>query len=168
LSQADSRSVSQVPACPAKGTVQYNKSVPDKVAFPLTQVDVCYDASAIRITFTAHNETNFFVNPNHKTNDPLFQYTAMETFIARSTNDPKTYLEFEVSPANVTWQVRFCPLPSWSELIDLNTLQQAFIYNPSKVCSILHAASTKTYFSSLQGSRRRRALRHILHHRADL
>lgn len=37
----------------------------------------------------------------------------METFIYRGTNDPQTYLEFEIAPNNVTFQ--------------------AFIYNPSKV-----------------------------------
>ncbi|KAJ7628866.1 hypothetical protein FB45DRAFT_794799 [Roridomyces roridus] len=102
-----------VPACPKKGSVSYDKSVPDLGAFPLTEVDVCYDETAIHITFTAHNETNFFVNPNYTTNDPIYQYTAMETFIYRGTNDPKTYLEFEIAPNNVTFQ--------------------AFIYNPSKV-----------------------------------
>ncbi|KAK7042258.1 hypothetical protein R3P38DRAFT_2889404 [Favolaschia claudopus] len=102
-----------VPACPAKGTVTYNKSVPDKKPYPKTQVDVCYDKSHIQITFTAYNETDFFVNPNYTTNDPIYEYTAMETFIARGTGDPKTYLEFEVAPNNVTFQ--------------------AFIYNPSKV-----------------------------------
>jgi hypothetical protein len=79
----------QVPACPAKGTVTYDKSVPDKVAFPLTKVEVCYDASHIDITFTAFNETDFFVNPNYTTNDPIYQYTAMETFISRGTGDPQ-------------------------------------------------------------------------------
>ncbi|KAJ7628822.1 hypothetical protein FB45DRAFT_794747 [Roridomyces roridus] len=102
-----------VPACPSKGSVSYNKSVPDLGPFPLTQVDVCYDSTAIHITFTAHNETNFFVNPNFTTNDPIYEYTAMETFISRTTNDPTTYLEFEIAPNNVTFQ--------------------AFIYNPSKV-----------------------------------
>ncbi|KAJ7326210.1 hypothetical protein DFH08DRAFT_752108 [Mycena albidolilacea] len=102
-----------VPACPAKGTVTYNKSVPDKVAFPLTQVQVCYDDTHIDITFTAHNETDFFVNETYTTNDPIYQYTAMETFISRGTGDPQRYLEFEVAPNNVTFQ--------------------AFIYNPSKV-----------------------------------
>ncbi|KAJ6588568.1 hypothetical protein B0H19DRAFT_1100128 [Mycena capillaripes] len=102
-----------VPACPAKGTVTYNKSVPDKVAFPLTKVEVCYDDSHIDITFTAFNETDFFVNSSYTTNDPIYQYTAMETFISRGTGDPQRYLEFEVAPNNVTFQ--------------------AFIYNPSKV-----------------------------------
>ncbi|KAF7366383.1 putative domon-like type 9 carbohydrate-binding module domain [Mycena sanguinolenta] len=102
-----------VPACPKKGTVTYDKSVPDQVAFPRTKVDVCYDDSHIDITFTAYNETNFFVNPNYTTNSPIYQYTAMETFISRGTGDPQTYLEFEIAPNNVTFQ--------------------AMIYNPSKV-----------------------------------
>ncbi|KAJ7146521.1 hypothetical protein C8R44DRAFT_827232 [Mycena epipterygia] len=105
-----------VPACPGKGTVKYDKSVPDQAAFPLTQVDLCYDDGAIRITFTAYNEINFFFNPNYTTNDPIYRYTAMEVFIARGTGDPQTYLEFEVSPNNVTFQ--------------------AFIYNPSKVAVV--------------------------------
>ncbi|KAJ7132286.1 hypothetical protein C8R44DRAFT_829505 [Mycena epipterygia] len=99
-----------VPACPGKGSVQYNKSVPDKAAFPLTQVDLCYDASAIHITFTAHNETSFFVNPNYTTNDPIFQYTAMETFISRGTDVPTTYLEFEVDPV-LSQNVHFANSP---------------------------------------------------------
>jgi len=52
-----------VPACPAKGTVTYDKSVPDLAPFPLTKVEVCYDDSHIDITFTAYNETNFFRQP---------------------------------------------------------------------------------------------------------
>ena len=102
-----------VPACPAKGTIQYNKSVPNQTAFPLTQVDLCYDDEAIRIDFTAYNETNFFFNASQTTNDPIYTYEVMETFIYKGTNDPQTYLEFEVNPNNVTFQ--------------------AFIYNPSKV-----------------------------------
>ncbi|KAF7324827.1 Carbohydrate-binding domain, family 9-like, subgroup [Mycena kentingensis (nom. inval.)] len=91
----------KVPACPAKGSISYNLSVPDKAPFPRTDVDVCYDASAIHITFTAHNETNFFVNKTFGTNDPIYMYTAMETFIALGTGDPQTYLEFEIAPNNV-------------------------------------------------------------------
>ncbi|KAK3181588.1 hypothetical protein K4F52_007143 [Lecanicillium sp. MT-2017a] len=103
----------QVPACPAVGTVQYSKSVPDKQDFPLTQVDLCYTDSSLAITFTAYNETNFYFDPEHGTNDPLYEYEVMEAFIYKGTDDPQTYLEFEVSPNNVTWQ--------------------AFVYNPSKV-----------------------------------
>lgn len=67
----------------------------------------------MHITFTAYNETNFFYNSSYTTNDPIYQYEVMETFIARGTNDPKTYMEFEIAPNNITFN--------------------AFIYNPSKV-----------------------------------
>lgn len=102
-----------VPACPGKGTITYNKSDPNKTAFPLTQVDLCYDSQSIRINFTAYNETNFYYNSSYKTNDPIYQYEVMEAFIYHGTNDPQTYLEFEVAPNNVTFN--------------------AFIYNPSKI-----------------------------------
>ncbi|KAI1780315.1 hypothetical protein F4818DRAFT_435522 [Hypoxylon cercidicola] len=96
-----------------KGTVQYNKSVPNQTDFPLTQVDVCYDDNSIHLTFTAFNETNYYFNESQTTNDPIWEYEVMEAFIYHGTNDPQTYLEFEVSPNNVTFQ--------------------AWIYNPSKV-----------------------------------
>lgn len=50
----------EVPACPAVGTVSYNTSVPDQGLFPLTQVDLCYDDSSIKIKFTAFEEKNFY------------------------------------------------------------------------------------------------------------
>ncbi|KAI0008417.1 hypothetical protein F4779DRAFT_587214 [Xylariaceae sp. FL0662B] len=104
----------KVPACAVgKGTLQYNKSVPDKVDFPLTQVDACYEDTSIRLTFTAFEEVNFYYNESYKTNDPIWEYEVMEVFIHHGRNDPQTYLEFEISPNNVTFQ--------------------AFIYNPSKV-----------------------------------
>lgn len=102
-----------VPACPGKGILTYSKSVPAKNDFPLTRVDLCYDKTAIVATFIAYNETNFYFDPVHGTNDELWRYEVMEAFIALGTNDPKTYLEFEVSPNNATFN--------------------AFIYNPSKV-----------------------------------
>ncbi|TFK96151.1 hypothetical protein BDV98DRAFT_576683 [Pterulicium gracile] len=102
-----------VPACPKKATVSYNKSVPDKQPFPNTLVDLCYDNTAIQLTFTAQEETEFYFDPAHTTNDPLWAYNVMEAFISLGTNDPKHYLEFEVSPNNATFN--------------------AFIYNPSKV-----------------------------------
>ncbi|CAJ2511890.1 Uu.00g075150.m01.CDS01 [Anthostomella pinea] len=104
-----------VPACVAgKGSVQYDKSVPNgESAFPLTQVDLCYTDNAINIVFTAHEEINFYYNASQTTNDAIYNYEVMEAFIYRGTNDPQTYLEFEVSPNNVTFQ--------------------AFIYNPTKV-----------------------------------
>ncbi|KAL8303035.1 hypothetical protein RB600_006764 [Gaeumannomyces tritici] len=102
-----------VPACPATAAVKYSKSVPDRADFNLTQVELCYDATAIRITFTAFNETNFHFDPNHTLNDPIYEYEVMEAFISAGRHDPSTYFEFEVSPNNVTFN--------------------AFILNPSKV-----------------------------------
>lgn len=84
-----------VPACPNKGTVQYSKSDPNRTDFPLTQVDLCYDQAAIRLDFTAYNETNFYYNSSYTTNDPIWQYEVMEAFIYHGTKDPQTYLEFE-------------------------------------------------------------------------
>lgn len=102
-----------VPACPATAALTYSKSVPDRANFNLTQVELCYSATAIRITFTAFNETNFHFNPNHTLNDPIYEYEVMEAFISAGHDDPSTYFEFEVSPNNVTFN--------------------AFILNPSKV-----------------------------------
>lgn len=87
--------------------------MPEPVDFPLTQVDLCYDTSSIHITFKAFNETNFYYNKTYGTNDPIYEYEVMEAFIYQGTNDPKTYMEFEIAPNNVTFN--------------------AFIYNPSKV-----------------------------------
>lgn len=101
-----------VPACPRVGTVRYNKSVPDKQPFPETQVDLCYSDSSIEITFTARDEVNFYFDPTQGTNDAIWEYEVMEAFIYKGTDDPQTYLEFEVNPNNVTFN--------------------AFIFNPSK------------------------------------
>ncbi|KAL2213308.1 hypothetical protein CC79DRAFT_1327168 [Sarocladium strictum] len=105
--------VVKVPCCPRKATITYDKSVPDKTPFYLTQVDLCYTPTTLELTFTAYNETNFYFDPSQGTNDDIWAYEVMEAFIHRGTNDPQTYLEFEVNPNNVTYQ--------------------AFIYNPSKV-----------------------------------
>lgn len=103
----------EVPACPQKGTIQYSKSDPNRTAFPLTQVDLCYSPTSIELTFIAHNETNFYYNASLTTNDAIYNYEVMETFIYHGTKNPETYLEFEVSPANQTYN--------------------AFVYNPSKL-----------------------------------
>lgn len=101
-----------VPACPRVGTIQYSRSVPSKTSFPLTQVDLCYTKTTIDMKFTAYNETNFYFNASQGINDDIWAYEVMEAFIYKGTEDPSVYLEFEVSPNNVTYQ--------------------AFIYNPSK------------------------------------
>jgi hypothetical protein len=103
----------EVPACPGKGTITYSKSVPDKASFPRTKADLCYTDDSIAITFTAYEETNFYFDPEHGTNDGIWAYEVMEAFIYRGKEDPQTYFEFEVSPNNATFQ--------------------AFIYNPTKV-----------------------------------
>lgn len=103
----------EVPACPAKGTIKYDKSVPDQKDFPATQVDLCYDDKSIRLDFTANDEVNFYFNSSYGTNDNIWEYEVMEAFIYHGTKAPRTYLEFEVAPNNVTYQ--------------------AFVYNPSKV-----------------------------------
>ncbi|KAI1841887.1 hypothetical protein JX265_010803 [Neoarthrinium moseri] len=102
-----------VPACPQLGSIKYSQSVPDKSPFPETQVDLCYDDTSLKIDFTAYDEQYFYFNSSHQMNDPIYEYEVMECFVYRGTEDPQTYLEFEVSPNNVTWH--------------------AFIYNPSKV-----------------------------------
>lgn len=102
-----------VPECPNVGTASYDWSVPDKTPFPLTKVDVCYDATSLHLTFKAYKETNFYYNASQGTNDDIWEYEVMEAFIYHGTIDPQTYLEFEVNPNNVTYQ--------------------AFVFNPSKV-----------------------------------
>lgn len=101
-----------VPACPKVGTISYNKSVPDKKDFPRTSVDLCYTDTKLSLTWKALDEINFFFNASQGTNDGLYEYEVMEAFIYKGTDDPSTYLEYEINPNNVTWQ--------------------AFVYNPSK------------------------------------
>ncbi|EAS35182.3 uncharacterized protein CIMG_00536 [Coccidioides immitis RS] len=102
-----------VPRCPRKATASFDKSVPEMKAFPNTQVDLCWEPTAFQFTFKAFDETNFYFDPKHRTNDDIWKYEVMEAFIYHGTNDPQTYFEFEVSPNNVTYQ--------------------SFVYNPSKV-----------------------------------
>ena len=102
-----------VPSCPHVGTIKYATSVPDKQPFPRTQVDLCYSDTHLHLIFTARDEVNFFYNASQGTNDEIYEYEVMEAFIYKGTDDPQTYLEFEVNPHNVTYQ--------------------AFVYNPTKV-----------------------------------
>jgi hypothetical protein len=103
----------EVPACPSYATIRYNRTVPDLADFPQTKVNICYSAQNIEIKFVAYNETNFCYNETYGNNDNIWEYEVMETFIAKGTEDPATYFEFEVAPNNVTFN--------------------AFIWNPSKV-----------------------------------
>ncbi|KAF4120419.1 hypothetical protein GMORB2_3220 [Geosmithia morbida] len=103
----------QVPACPIKGTITYTKSVPSQTDdFALTQVDLCYTANSLSLTLTAYNETNFYFDASQEINDDIWEYEVMEAFIYQGTDDPQTYLEFEINPNNVTYQ--------------------AFVFNPTK------------------------------------
>ena len=102
-----------VPGCPEKASVRYDRSIPNLTDFPLTQVDICWGEKDIEIDFTAYNETNFFYNSSLSTNDPIWAYEVMEAFLAPGTDIPTTYFEFEVAPNNITFN--------------------AFIFNPSKV-----------------------------------
>lgn len=95
-----------VPACPSKAYLRYDLSSPEQVAFPDTAAEVCYDDSSLHIDFLAYNETSFFYNSTYTTNGDIYNYEVMEVFIAKGTSDPQTYLEFEVAPNNVTFQVR--------------------------------------------------------------
>ncbi|KAJ2852267.1 hypothetical protein IWW36_000410 [Coemansia brasiliensis] len=102
----------QVPACPDTSSVSFTTSVPNGDPCPKTQVDICYTDKSLKLLFTASNETNFYYNPSHQTNDNIWAYEAMEAFISKGLEDPQTYLEYEVSPNNQTFN--------------------AFIYNPSR------------------------------------
>ncbi|KAK8097325.1 uncharacterized protein PG998_005552 [Apiospora kogelbergensis] len=103
----------QVPGCPQFGVAHFNKTVPDQQDFPYTEVALCYNWNNITMAFSAWNETSFYFDPAQGTNDDIWKYEVMETFVALGDADPQTYLEFEVSPNNVTFN--------------------AFIYNPTKV-----------------------------------
>jgi hypothetical protein len=103
-----------VPSCSrGVGTVKYDRTVPDLKPFPRTQVDMCYTDTHLDIKFTARDEVNFYFNSSQGTNGDIWEYEVMEAFIYKGTDNPQTYLEFEVNPNNVTYQ--------------------AFVYNPSKV-----------------------------------
>ncbi|KAL6889152.1 hypothetical protein GGI43DRAFT_226599 [Trichoderma evansii] len=101
-----------VPSCPRVGSISYSKSVPDLTPFPRTQVDLCYTDTSLELTFTAYDEVNYFFNASQGTNDDIWEYEVMEAFLYKGTDDPSTYVEYEISPNNVTYQ--------------------AFVYNPSK------------------------------------
>ena len=102
-----------VPACPSKASIRYDRSMPNLTDFALTQVDICYSKKDIELDFVAYNETSFFYNASYTTNHPIWKYEVMEAFVTPGTEDPTTYFEFEVAPNNVTFN--------------------AFIFNPSKV-----------------------------------
>ncbi|KAJ1919880.1 hypothetical protein H4219_001660 [Mycoemilia scoparia] len=103
----------RVPACPRKATASFDKTLPDNKPFPKTSVDLCYTNSALKLVFTATGESKYYVDEKQGTNDEIWRYEVMEAFISRGSEDPATYLEFEINPKNVTYQ--------------------AFVYNPTRV-----------------------------------
>ncbi|KAJ2314571.1 hypothetical protein H4S02_001839 [Coemansia sp. RSA 2611] len=102
-----------VPQCPNLASVAFTTAIPSGPPCPATKVDLCYTSTQLHLTFTAYNETNFYYNADHQTNDDIWAYEAMEAFISRGPDDPQTYFEYEVSPNNVAFN--------------------AFIFNPSRV-----------------------------------
>ncbi|EEQ30894.1 hypothetical protein McanMca71_003455 [Microsporum canis] len=104
--------VFQVPRCPLRFSLDFDKTVPDQKPFPRTTVRLCYDTKTINLKFEAKDEKYFYFDPEQKINDDIWKYEVMEAFISSGHADPSTYLEFEVSPNNITYQ--------------------AFVYNPSK------------------------------------
>ncbi|QKX64700.1 uncharacterized protein TRUGW13939_11876 [Talaromyces rugulosus] len=103
----------EVPECPDYAVAVVNQSVPDLTPFPMTTVSVCYDDTSIQLGFKALNETNWYFNASQSTNDDIWEYEVMEAFLYHGENDPTTYIEYEISPANVTYQ--------------------AVVFNPTKV-----------------------------------
>lgn len=104
-----------IPACPSRVRLSYNQTSPDRAAFPDTAVEACYEdedddggggGGTLCLDFLAYDETSFFYNATYATNGDIYNYEVMEVFMARGTSDPRTYLEFEVAPNNVTFQVR--------------------------------------------------------------
>ncbi|PHH71066.1 hypothetical protein CDD82_6763 [Ophiocordyceps australis] len=94
-----------VPACPLSETISFANSVPrNAYSVPTTEVTLCYGLNHLHVNMTARNEHHFYYNRKHKTNDRLWEYEVLEIFMSRGWTDPATYLEFQVSPANVTYQ----------------------------------------------------------------
>ncbi|PHH62040.1 hypothetical protein CDD81_7596 [Ophiocordyceps australis] len=94
-----------VPACPLYETITFSSSVPPKTyAVPSTEVRLCYGQEHLHANMTAHGEEHFYYNETHKTNDDLWEYEVLEIFMSRGWTDPTAYLEFQVSPANVTYR----------------------------------------------------------------
>ncbi|KAJ1876929.1 hypothetical protein LPJ57_004221 [Coemansia sp. RSA 486] len=102
-----------VPKCPSTTSFMYDSGIPkNDPSCPKTEVTMCYTQNKLKIDFTAYDETNFYFDPKHKTNDDIWAYEVVEAFIYKGTDDPQTYFEYEASPNNVTFN--------------------AFIYNPSR------------------------------------
>lgn len=72
--------------------------------FPKATVNVCYTTSTLDLHFVANEEYTYYMNDEYTHhNDPIYEYTVMEAFVAVGPHNPTSYLEFEVNPHNVTW-----------------------------------------------------------------
>ena len=69
--------------------------------FPATRVQLCYTDRALKLTFQAREERSYRVHATYGNNDPSWEWTVLEAFIATGEPDPTHYLELEVAPNNV-------------------------------------------------------------------
>jgi hypothetical protein len=92
-----------VPSCPVKTFFKFNTSAPDGTPFPLTEFRICWGWDGFSIDFYGSDEMTWLFNPNYTTNDPIYQYEAIQVLIAPGTENPATYLELDIAPNNVTY-----------------------------------------------------------------
>jgi len=74
------------------------------LAMQQTTIHACYDSSFLYLYFQCVD--NNIYNPYTTCNQPLYQYSAVETFISPTWVDSKNYFEFEVSPNGVLFAAR--------------------------------------------------------------
>jgi len=93
-----------VPHCDAgTATVTINKRLGTLAAdFPEATVHSCYTDKSLELTFMAQGEKSYLVDDSYANNDPIWEWTVLEAFIAIGDHDPTEYLEFEVAPNNVS------------------------------------------------------------------
>ncbi|KAJ2198617.1 hypothetical protein IW144_001827, partial [Coemansia sp. RSA 522] len=104
----------KVPACPSTTSFTFNTGIPAvDPSCPLTEVQMCYTPTQLKLAFTAYNETEFYYDASQTTNGDIWEYEVVEAFIYKGADDPQTYFEYEVNANNVTYN--------------------AFVYNPSRV-----------------------------------
>jgi hypothetical protein len=94
-----------VPHCNnGRGSVTINKRLGTLAAdFPEAVVELCFTDKTLELIFQAQSEKSYLVDDTYVNNDPLWEKTVMEAFIATGDHDPTGYLEFEVAPNNNLW-----------------------------------------------------------------
>lgn len=94
-----------VPHCSSgtSGVATINRRLVTFTAFPEALVQLCYTDRSLELTFQAREERSYLVNDTYVNNDPIWEWTVMEAFIATGEQDPTHYLEFEVAPNNVLY-----------------------------------------------------------------